>query len=157
MSMIASLLGTVKEKTGVICIGLERKIAKMAHTPGETVKDILGWDVVVRAQDGGCYEYYVAQPPLIGMSHPQPVRCPLGIVPFDDYKIDIDEAIQIFHSLEGHDGFMEVSLSWPLIYPDASEPYWYFRTLNGIVIIGAISGQIKGFPNFRLLYMGAHH
>jgi hypothetical protein len=154
MSQFEKLLSTVKEKTGVVCIGLERKTARIRHGIGSELKDIMGWDVVVRGEDGSCYEYYVAQPPLIGMTQPQPVKCPLGIVAFDGYKVDIEEAIKIFHTQNGGDKFTDVVLSWPLIHPAAPEPYWYFRTnLGNNVVIGANSGQIKGFPPIYVLYM----
>ena len=154
MSDIKDILANAEKQTGIGFIGLERKCARIRNGVGSELKDILGWDVTVRDKDGTCYEYYVAQPPLIGMTQPQPVRCPLGIMPFDSYKIDIEEAIKIFHSQNGGDKFTEITLSWPLVHPQAPEPYWYFRTnLGNNVIIGANSGQIKGFPPIVVLYM----
>ena len=151
---VSELLSAVKEKTGIICIGLERKEARIKHGIGSSVKDILGWDVVVRAEDGSCYAYYVAQKPLIGMTHPEPIFCPLGIVAFNGYRIDIEEAIKIFHTQNGGDKFTQVTLCWPLIHPAAPEPYWYFRTnLGNTVVIGANSGQIDGFSPIVVLYM----
>ncbi len=148
------LLKQVKEKTGVECIGLERKSARIRHGMGSELKDIMGWDVVVRGKDGSCLEYYVAQAPLIGMTQPQPICCPLGIIAFDGYKIDIEEAIKIFKTQNGGDHFTHITLSWPLVHPEAPEPYWYFRTnLGNNVVIGANSGQIKGFPHNVVLYM----
>ncbi len=151
---VSKLLSSVKEKTGITCIGLERKEARIKHGIGSSIEDILGWDVVVRAEDGSCYEYYVAQPPLKGMTQPKPILCPLGIIPFNGYKIGIEEAIKIFHSQNGGDKFTQISLSWPLVHPAASEPYWYFRTnLGNTVVIGANSGQIEGFSPIVVLYM----
>ncbi|NTW69980.1 MAG: hypothetical protein HGB23_09075 [Chlorobiaceae bacterium] len=154
MSKIDHLLGAVEEKTGVASVGLERKNARIKHGIGSTIEDILGWDVITRGKDGSCYEFYSAQPPLIGMTQPQPVNCPLGIVAFDGYKIDIDEAIKIFHSQNGGGKFTEITLSWPLTHPLAKEPHWYFRTnLGNTVVIGANSGQIGGLPYLTVLYM----
>ena len=131
---------THEEKTGVKFIGLLRKIARIKHGIGSSIEDILGWDVVLRAKDGECYEYYVAQPPLIGMTQAQPICCPLGLVAFDGYKIDIKEAIKIFNTQNGGDKFTHVTLSWPLVHPAAKEPFWYFRTNLGTeVVIGANS------------------
>ncbi|SDC68469.1 hypothetical protein SAMN05216323_10449 [Williamwhitmania taraxaci] len=150
----SDLLAQVKEKTGVSCIGLERKIARIRHNVGSNIADIQGWDVVVRGNDGSCMEYYVAQPPMMGMTQPQPISCPLGIIAFDDYKIDIKEAIEIFKTQNGGDKFTEISLSWPLVHPAAPEPFWHFRTnLGHTVVIGANSGQVKGFPTNVILYM----
>ncbi|EAT58674.1 hypothetical protein [Chlorobium ferrooxidans] len=152
MSQITAIQASLKG-TGVICTGLERKSARIRNGIGSTIADVLGWDVIVRGEDGSCYGYYAAQPPLIGLTQPQPVTCPLGIVPFDGYKIDIDEAIKIFHSQNGGDQFTAITLSWPLTYPEAPEPYWHFRTnLGDTVVIGANSGQCLGHPSYRLLY-----
>jgi hypothetical protein len=154
MSKIKDLLAHAEKNVGVTFIGLERKTARIRNGVGSELKDVLGWDVIVREKDGTCYEYYVAQPPLIGMTQPQPVKCPLGIIPFDSYKIDIDKAIKLFHSQDGGDTFTDISLSWPLVHPQAPEPYWYFRTnLGNNVVIGANSGQIKGFLPTVVLYM----
>jgi hypothetical protein len=150
----SKLLSLAKEKTGVTFIGLLRKTARIKHGMGSTAKDILGWDVVLRAQDGDCYEYYVAQPPLEGMTQAQPISCPLGLVAFDKYKINIEEAIKIFHSQNCGDKFTHVVLCWPLIHPAAKEPFWYFRTnLGNEVVIGANSGQIHCSSPIVVLYM----
>ncbi len=154
MSKVKDLLAAAKEKTGETFIGLERKSARIKHGVGSELSDILGWDVIMRESDGTCYGYYVAQPPLIGMTQPQPTSCPLGIAAFDSYKIDIAEAIKIFHSQNGGDKFTEITLSWPLVHPPAPEPYWYFKTtLGNTVVIGANSGQVKGYPPIVVLYM----
>jgi len=155
MSQIENLLAAVKEKSGITGTGLEKQCARIRHGVGSELKDILGWDVIIRSDDGSCYKFYAAQPPLIGMNYPLPFKCPLGIVPFDDYKIEIDDAIKIFHSQKGDDKFTAISLSWPLTYPEAPEPFWYFRTnLGNTVVIGAVSGQIKGAHSpITVLYM----
>lgn len=138
------LLSLVKDQAGISCTGLERKSARIKNGMGSEIADVLGWDVIVRNQDGGCYAFYVAQPPLIGMTQPQPAPCPLGIMPFNEYKIDIAEAIKIFHSQNGGDKFTAITLSCPLVHPAATEPYWYFMTNLGVsVIIGANSGDVK--------------
>lgn len=98
---IADLLGKAQENTGANFIGLLRKEARIKHGIGSQLSDILGWDNIVKAEDGNCYEYYSAQAPLIGTTMPIPVPCPLGIVAFDDCKIDIEEAIKIFHTQNG--------------------------------------------------------
>ncbi|MFA8298777.1 MAG: hypothetical protein ACEPOV_01300 [Hyphomicrobiales bacterium] len=151
---IKTLLSEAKVQIGVTCIGLETKTARIKYGIGSSISDILGWDVTIRGEDGVCYKYYTAQPPLIGCTHAEPCACPLGIAPFDGYEIDIEEAIDIFHTQNGGDKFTQVSLAWPLTYPHTPEPYWYFRTnLGGTVVIGANSGKINGFPVNRLLYM----
>lgn len=150
----SDLLSAVKDSTGVAGIGIERKSARIRNGMGSTIADVLGWDVIVRGEDGSCYEYYVAQPPLIGMTQPQPVACPLGIIAFNSYKIEIKEAIEIFKSQNGGDQFSQITLSWPLTHPAAQEPFWYFRTnLGNTVVIGANSGQIQGYSPIVVLYM----
>ena len=142
------LLSQAAETTGETFIGLLRKTARIKLGIGSSVKDILGWDVVLRAKDGDCYGYYAAQPPLVGLTQAQPISCPLGLVTFESFKIDITEAIKIFQSQDGGDKFMDITLSWPLVHPAAKEPFWYFRTNLGVeVIIGADSGLIsKSLP-----------
>jgi len=138
------MLTLAEEKTGVKFIGLIRKIARIKHGIGSSITDVLGWDVVMRADDGTCYEYYVAQPPMIGMTQPQPTMCPLGLVAFNGFKIDIEETIKIFHSQNGGDSFTQVTISWPLVFPAATEPFWHFRTnLGEEVVIGANTGHIS--------------
>jgi len=158
MPQVKEYLDTAAEKTGVEFIGLERKSGVIKHGMGSSVEDILGWNIIIRDKMGTCYEYYMAQPPLIGLTQPVPTQCPLGIVAFDDYKIDIEEAVKLFHTQNGGDHFTDVSLSWPLTYPEAPEPYWHFRTnLGNNVIIGANSGQIKGYSPIVVLYMAPHN
>ncbi|MDR3705465.1 MAG: hypothetical protein P4L28_06130 [Paludibacteraceae bacterium] len=148
------LLSLAEEKTGAKFIGTLRKTARIRHGIGSSIEDVLGWDTILKAKDGECYEFYAAQAPLIGLTQAQPISCPLGIVAFDSFKIDIKEAIKIFHSQNGGDKFTHITLSWPLVYPEAKEPFWYFRTNLGVeVIIGANSGQIKNVLPTVILYM----
>lgn len=120
--------------------GLLFKQARINNGKGTEVKDILGWDCIVRAEDGTCYSFYVAQPPNIGMTKPVQIQCPLGIQVFDSYKIDIEEAIKILNKRDCGDTFVDIKLSWPLV-PDCKEPYWHFRlTLGNEVSIGANTG-----------------
>jgi hypothetical protein len=153
MDEIEMLLSEAAKQTGVTFKGLERKSARIRHGMGSDVKDILGWDIVAKDDENTCYAYYVAQPPLMGMSNPEPVLCPLGIVAFDKYNIDITEAVKIFHTQNGGDKFTAITLAWPLTFPQAPEPYWYFKTNLGVdVVIGANSGEIKR-PVPVMLYM----
>ena len=149
---ISDLLANAKKETGVNFIGLLRKSARIKHGIGADLSDVLGWDIVLRAQDGNCYANYAAQSPLIGMTMAQPIMCPIGIVAFDDYKIGIKEAIQIFHTQNGGDKFTQISLSWPLVHPATVEPHWHFRTnLGNEVVIGANSGQISGIQSMLVV------
>lgn len=59
------------------------KKARIRHSAGTLADDVLGWDYVFRATDGTCYRFYAAQPPLIGMTQPEPIFCPLGVRVFD--------------------------------------------------------------------------
>jgi hypothetical protein len=123
--------------------GLLFKEARINDGNGKQVKDILGWDCIVRAEDGTCYKYYVAQPPLIGMTKPIQIQCPLGASIIHSYKIDIEEAIKILDKGPCGDTFVEIRLSRPLV-PDCKEPYWHFRLLHGVeVSIGANTGTMS--------------
>jgi hypothetical protein len=147
-------LKNAHDATGIKFIGLLRKTARIKHGYGSEISDILGWDIILRAEDGHCYEFYAAQQPLKGMTQPQPIMCPLGIVAFDEYKFDIVEAIKIFQSQNGGDKFTNITLCWPITCPAVPEPYWYFRTNLGVeVVIGAYTGQMKLIRNITVLYM----
>ncbi len=119
--------------------GLLFKKARINNGKGREVGDILGWDCIVRAEDGTCFSFYVAQS-HIGMTKPVQIPCPLGIRIISSYKIDIEDAIKILNKKDCGDTFVDVELSWPLV-PDCNEPYWHFRmTIGNEVFIGANSG-----------------
>lgn len=144
---INDILKTTAEKIGTPIYGLERKTARIRNGIGTEVSDILGWDVITRAKNNHCYENYVAQPPFLGITQPTPVPCPLGIIPFNTYKVGILEAVQLFHEQNGGGAFTEITLCWPLTHPATPEPYWYFRTnLGNDVIIGANTGHFIQQP-----------
>lgn len=151
------LIKIAGEHTGISHIGLLKKSARIKQRMGSDVSDILGWDVITKGENQTCYSFYSAQPPLIGLTQPQPVECPVGIIAFDTHKIDIEEAIKIFHTQLGGDKFTQILLCWPLAHPEPPEPYWYFKTNLGTdVVIGANSGQIKGYEPLTILYMAQH-
>lgn len=130
----ASLGDTVSLK------GLLLQKARIKQGAGKSAADVLGWDYIVHDNNGVCYSYYAAQPPLIGMTQPVPVPCPLGLRVFDTYEVDFKKAIDIMHSMNCGDTFVDMSLSWPLT-PECKEPLWHIRTnLGNQIIIGANSG-----------------
>jgi len=121
--------------------GLMSKKARIKHNAGQNAGDVLGWDYVFRAEDGTCYSFYGAQPPLLGLTQPVPILCPLGVQVFDKYDVDFIKAIDIMHSMNCGDTFTEISLSWVLV-PECKEPYWHIRTsLGNVIAIGANSGK----------------
>jgi len=121
--------------------GLMSKIARIKQNAGKSSGDILGWDYIFRAEDGTCYSFYAAQAPLIGMTQPVPIPCPLGVRVFDKYEIDFSSAIDIMHTMDCGDTFVEMSLSWALV-PDCTEPYWHIRTsIGNVIVVGANSGK----------------
>ncbi len=123
--------------------GLMSQKARIRHIAGQSPKDILGWDYLVRSKDGTCYSYYAAQPPLIGMTQPVPVTCPLGIRSFDHYNKSFSDAIDIFHRMNCGDTFVAMALYWPLT-PECKEPYWFIKTsIGNQIVIGANSGEAK--------------
>jgi hypothetical protein len=121
--------------------GLMIKVARIRHSAGTSPKDVLGWDYIFRAEDGTCYKFYAAQSPLIGMTQPVPVPCPLGVQAFDHYQVDFVKAIEIMHELRCGDTFVAMQLSWPLT-PECTEPIWHIRTsIGNDIVIGANSGE----------------
>ena len=161
MTHFESLVSQVLNGTGVKIIGLMRMVGRIKNGIGTDASDVLGFDYVLKDESGTCLEFYAANPPLIGMSHPVPIPCPLGILAFNGYKISYQEAIAIFKK-EGGEQFAAVSLSWPLTHPETSEPFWHIRSSLGVdFIVGAISGQtgkdggnLKYFGPIVVKYMG---
>lgn len=120
---------------------LLRLTAHLKKGTAATAEDVVGFDHLVH-WDGICYQFYAANPPLIGMTQPVPVPCPLGICCVGDYAIDYKQAVEIFHTGNWGSKFTSLVLSRPLT-PEVSEPYWYFVSDLGItVIIGANTGKI---------------
>ncbi|MDY0388637.1 MAG: hypothetical protein RBT65_16245, partial [Methanolobus sp.] len=146
------LNGVSTALNGKSIAGLLSKQALINNGKGTEVKDILGWNCIVRAEDGTCFSFYVAQPPKIGMTKPVQIPCPLGIRIIPSYKIGIEEAIKILNERDCGDTFVDVNLYWPLV-PDCNEPYWHFRlTLGNEVFIGANTGT-GGCHKFKELLM----
>jgi putative hemolysin len=126
---------------GVGFKGLISKEALVKDSGGKSAQDILGWYYTYRADDGCCYRFYAAQLPSIGMTQPQQVHCPLGVRAFDRYQVDFSQAIEIMHSMNCGDTFVDMALSWPLA-PNSTEPVWHIRTaLGNDLIIGANTGM----------------
>ena len=122
--------------------GLLKKVGRLKQNSGTDSSDVLGFDWTVY-WDNSCYEYYAANTPLIGTTQPMPIMCPVGIEIFYDFKVDYKEAIKIFQSGNWGDNFVSITICKPLVYPQATEPYWYFISNLGVqVVIGADSGNI---------------
>jgi hypothetical protein len=137
MSTVALKLGSVQLN------GLIRMTGVLPKGVASDAKDVVGFDYIVQDENGNCHSYYAANPPLIGMTEPVPVPHPLGIESFDDYKVDYKQAISIFHTGNWGSYFCAITLSKPLVFPPAKEPYWYIRsTLQVDVIIGANTGDV---------------
>jgi hypothetical protein len=148
MGDLKGLLNQVAAKIGegVRLDGLMVKTARIKHGAGKTAQDVLGWDYIMRTVEGTCYEYYAAQPPLIGMTQPEPIPCPLGIQPFNLYEVDFRKAIEIMNQMDCGDTFVAMQLSWPLT-PECKEPLWHIRTsIGNNIVIGANSGSAGCHP-----------
>jgi hypothetical protein len=155
MTHFESLVSGVSGAAGVEVIGIMRQIARIKHGIGKEASDVLGFDYVLKDKEGICLEFYAAEPPLIGMTQPTPVACPLGIVVFNGYKITYGEAIELFKKSNCGDAFTAMSLSWPLTHPASNEPFWHIRSnLGSDFVVGAISGQTECHPGITPLYMG---
>jgi len=137
-------LTTAAQRVGNVHFeGLLRKEGVIRRGVGENYDDVLGFNYIAHEQQGGCYEFYAANPPLIGMTEPVPCPCPLGLETFDEYRIDYKEAVRLFHSGNWGNMFTSITLSRPLVHPQTREPFWHIRSNLGIdVVIGANSGEI---------------
>jgi len=142
-------LAAKKLGEGVSFKGLMSKNAVLKNGSGKEASDVLGWDYITKEEKGGaCFSYYAAQFPLIGMTQPVRIKCPLGIRPFDSYKIDFKKAIDIFHQLDCGDIFTEMALYYVVHY-EAKEPCWHIRSSLGCtVVIGADTGKVMD-PIYR--------
>lgn len=123
--------------------GLMKKVAVLKRPVVDSAKDVVGFNYLLHEAEGTCYAYYAANPPLSGMTEPQPTTCPIGIETFGEYKIDYKNAIDVFHSGNWGSSFSSLTLSKPLTHPEALEPYWYFVSNLGVqVMIGADTGKV---------------
>ena len=123
--------------------GLISLVAHINNSSGQTAEDVLGWDVRYMAEDGKCYSYYAAEPPLIGTTEPVEIRCPMGVRSFDSYMVDYKEAIEILHTLRCGSTFIEMELYWPVV-PEADEPEWHITTdIGNEIVIGANSEETE--------------
>jgi hypothetical protein len=136
-------LANITQQIGPVSnAGYLREIGVLKKAVAENASDIVGFNYVI-FNDGVCYAYYSANPPLIGMSNPTPVQYPLGLAVFSDFKITYQKAVDLFHSGNWGSGFTSISLSKPL-YPDVNDPYWYFISdLGTHVTVNANTGEVK--------------
>ncbi len=153
MSHFEEMIDQVSSNTGVKIIGLMQQFARIKNGVGKDASDVLGFDYVVKDSGGTCLSFYAAEPPLIGMTHPTPVACPLGIVAFDGYKVTYKDVVAIFKKANCGDSFVAISLAWPLTHPETKEPFWHIRSNLGFdLVVGAISGKTTADPVVK--YMG---
>ena len=154
MSMVKAILQSASKELDdkVEFIGLMSMKGVIKNGAGTKAEDVLGFDYVMKDKDGVCWSYYAANPPLIGMTQPVHIECPLGIVAFNSYEIDYIKAITILDSMNCGDVFTSISLSWPLV-PTVKEPCWFIRTsIGNDVVIGADSGDGKCHSPIIVLY-----
>ena len=128
------------------------KKARIKHGAGNSPKDVIGFDYVMKDDSGACWSFYMANPPYIGLSHPVIIECPLGVVSFDKYEIDYKKAISIIEQMRCGKDFTAMALSWPLT-PDVKEPLWFIRmAIGNEIVIGANTGDIHCYPSIITLY-----
>lgn len=150
--VLKSAAGTLGEN--VVFEGLLKKEGRLKTKYASGPEDVLGFDYWVH-WDSDCYEFYSANPPLIGTTRAMQTPCPLGIATFDDYSIDYERAIELFHTGNWGGEFTSISLSKPLS-PQINEPYWHFVSDLGVeVAIGANSGEfLKDFTKEINVHIG---
>lgn len=120
--------------------GLLNKTGVLREKVASSSDEVLGFDYMTRHGDT-CHEYYAANPPLIGMTRPTEIPCPLGARVIGEYKIDYNQAIRIFLESNCGDAFTAISLSWPLV-ASVTEPQWHILSITGsIFVVGANSGD----------------
>ncbi len=121
--------------------GLLSKVAHIKNDAGTKLSDILGWDYLVCAENG-CYKFYAAQSPLIGLTEAEPTECPCGIQVITSVKIDIEKVIEKLSKIT-KSPFTDIELYWPLT-PECKEPAWHIKTMSGsYIVIGANTGHIS--------------
>jgi len=49
-------------------------------------------DGTYKAEDEKCYEYYITEDLLIGMTELVEIECPLGVQSFDSYTVNLSDA-----------------------------------------------------------------
>ncbi|HEX3030290.1 MAG TPA: hypothetical protein VHT34_13565 [Clostridia bacterium] len=125
-----------------VAFRLIKETGVLKYPASSDAEDVLGFNYIVY-DNGTCYEYYAANPPLVGMTQPVPVSYPLGLAVFDTPKIDYKQAVKLFHSGNWGSKFTSILLCKPL-HPDVKDPSWYFVSdLGAHVIINANTGDIK--------------
>ena len=143
---LAFIKEAIKDKAGKVEFKGLMSLNASIKEIGESYKDVLGWTVLYRSA-GKCERYYHAQFPLIGMTRPVEVMCPMGIRTFDSYKVDFKEALEKMKKQNCGDKFVAMSLYWPLT-PDCLEPYWFIRTdLGSHFVIGANRGKTECYKS----------
>ncbi len=139
MSLQDNLAQASEELGGGVAFKLLKQTARLKN-PAETADDVTGFDYVVSGS-GKCYGYYAANPPLVGLTKPEPVACPLGLAVIDDYKISYQQAVDIFHKGNWGSKFTSMTLSKPLT-PEVKDPMWYMTSELGVnVVINANTGE----------------
>ncbi|MDJ0675429.1 MAG: hypothetical protein QNJ36_08640 [Calothrix sp. MO_167.B42] len=120
------------------------KTGRLSITPATTAEEVVGFDYIQRVLgEDYCVSYYAANPPLIGMTQPVKIKCPLGIQDIPKYKVKYKQAIDLFQRVNCGDAFDSISLSWP-VTPEVPNPIWRLRSnLGSEVIIDAENGELK--------------
>ncbi|WP_070971213.1 hypothetical protein [Vibrio sonorensis] len=120
--------------------GLVKKEGRLNTQLASNPEDVVGFDYIVQ-WEGNCYEFYSANPPLIGCTQAKPIPYPLGVAVFNEYNVDYKRAIELFHTGDWGGRFTAIALFKPL-HPEIKEPYWYFISDLGVkVVIGANTGD----------------
>ncbi|NEP00705.1 MAG: hypothetical protein F6K58_18950 [Symploca sp. SIO2E9] len=119
------------------------KTGQLSEIPAKTAEQVVGFNVLERVLGKNyCQTYYVANPPLVGITQPVENPCPLGIQDIPEYQVDYKKAVSLFHQTNCGDAFESISLAWPLT-PQVTEPIWKLRSnLDATVIIGADTGKV---------------
>lgn len=138
------IFGRASAKMGenIVLESLLRMTGRLKNNLASQPGDVVGFDYLVLNNDS-CFEFYMANAPMIGITQPLPINTPLGIEVFSEYNIDYKEAISLFQSGKWGNYFTSMALCKPLANPGATEPYWYLMSnLNISVVIGANSGKV---------------
>lgn len=140
IAVVCLFLGLILMNAGFSEV-LLMKTARLKGMAAVKSSDVIGFDVKMVGMDGKCYQYYVANPPLLGLTQPVPDKSPLGLSSFKEYKIKYKEAVDIFLANNKGEGFIRLVLAKPL-HPD-STPCWFFTTIGGRqVVIDANTGKV---------------
>jgi len=141
LALFVAIAAFVPAASAATTTPLLSKTGVLSVPEASSAEQVVGFNYIVLGRDDSCMTYYAANPPLIGMSKPVEIPCPLGIVVIDNYNIDYKQAIALFEKTNCGGAFTGISLSQPLV-PGIINPFWTIDSVTGQAFsVNADTGQ----------------